>query len=894
MNWTQLSKTEIELELKTNLATGLSIEEANKRLEKFGPNSLPEKAPDSWALIFLRQFKSPLIYILLVSAVIIFYLDEKVDAAIILVVLLVNAIIGMVLEGRSSQVMSSLKNLSQDEATVLRGGKEIVIKETEVVVGDVLVLIEGQKISADARVIFSASLSLDESALTGESQNVHKHDAVVSSKESSVSAMHNMVFKGTAIQSGHGLAVVVGTGVNTELGKISKYILGEEVEIPLQKNIRNLSKIIIFVIVFLSPALFFLGIFSGRQAKEMFAVVVSLTVSIIPEGLPLVLTVVLASGVWRMAKKNALVKKLQAVESLGRAKILAVDKTGTITQNQMVIKKVYFGQKFYNLSGNGYEPKGAVFSDNNLPVKQNELEVAGIIASLASRASVRFLEEEQKYKVVGDPTEAAMAVLGEKLGFGREVMLEKYAEAAEIPFDYKNKFRAVYYEHNGEIFCAATGAPEVILKHSTRYIESGQIHELTESNIKVFEKVLQEFSQSGLRVVAFGYKNFLEPKKENLPNLAIKNLIFGGFYAIEDAVRPEAKESVKLAKEAGLKVVMITGDHKITAKAIATEAGIYEIGDEILTGPDIQSLSLPQLAKKIEHVSVFARVTPEDKMQIIKAYRLSGQIVAMTGDGVNDAPSLVAADLGVAMGKIGTDVAKQAADIVLLDDNLASIISAVKEGRLMYQNIKKVLAFLFSTSLGELFIIVVALVLKMPLPVTAVQILWLNLITDPFLGAALAMERKEAEMHSHKNISYSKFFVDWRMFIHMLLVGTVMTLGGLYVFNIYYPVSHAKAMTVCLTLLAVYQWFNALNCKFLNKSIFHKRLFSNKYLWLALLINIILQLLAVYNPWLSSVLKLERLSFTEWVIIIFLGLAVIIADEIRKIIYKIFEAKNIA
>lgn len=878
MRWHQLTKNQIISELKVDLEKGLDSKEAKERLFKNGPNSLPEGKPDSLLGIFFRQFKSSLIYILVICSLGVYLLGDTTDALIILVVLLCNAAIGTVQEGKAGKIFRSLKKLSQSEVAVLRNGMEEIISESEAVAGDVLILSEGQKIAADARVIFNYNLSLDESAFTGETGGVEKKDCVLSDSDLPVSSRHNMVFKGTSILTGNGRAVVVETGINTELGKISKSLLEPEQEIPLQKNIRLFSKILIFVVLIVSVLLFLLGLFLGREVREMFSLVVSMAVSMIPEGLPLVLTVILASGVWRMSKRNALVKKMQAVEALGQAKVIAVDKTGTITENQMVVKQVYTGGKIYTITGNGYYPKGEIFLGDQKQKENPDVSLAGLIGFLTSRATVQLDEQTGIYKVAGDPTEAAMEVFGEKMGFSRDQQIRDYREVGEIPFDYKNKFRAVFYEHQEKVFCVVAGAPEILMKNSAYFLENGQAKELNQKEKENLENTVEEFSSKAFRVVAFGFKYL--GKKHPLDN--IKDLVFGGFFGIEDAIRPEAKNSVLKARAEGVKVVMITGDLKATAKAIAKEASIFNEGDLIITGPELAQMSDQELNEKLSFVSVFARVTPEDKMKIIKAYKSAGIIIAMTGDGVNDAPSLVAADLGVAMGKIGTEVAKEAADIVLLDDNLGSIVSAIKEGRVMYQNIKKALQFLFATSLGELFTIVAALLLNMPLPILAVQILWLNLITDPLIGASLALEKEENKIYIKQN----KYFIDLPMVTHMVMVGVIMMCGGIYLFNLYSPLGYVKATTVTLTVLAVFQWYNGLNCRFLYRSIFHKRIFSNRYLWLSLGFNMLLQIAAVYLPVVQKVLKTAPLGLREWLLAFAFGFILIFAEEIRKAIFR--------
>ncbi len=882
MHWYQYTKTQLEAELKTTVEKGLMKAEVNRRLVQYGPNMLPEAKSESWLHIFVRQFQSPLIYILLICAVAVYILGDTNDSVIILAVLLFNALIGAVQEGRTNSTLKSLKKLSEAECVVLRNGEEEVVHEHQVVPGDILLLQEGQKVVADARVVLANNLSTDEAALTGESGSVHKTAGNFEEQNLPASAQHNIVFKGTAILTGDGRAVVVGTGEATEIGKISKALQGPQEEIPLQKNIRKLSRVIIYAVLGLSAVLYAVGIWSGRGAVEMFSVVVSLAVSMIPEGLPLVLTLILVTGVWRMSKRNALIKKMQAVEALGQANILAVDKTGTLTKNEMTVKKIFTGGNIYHVQGSGYEPKGHVkLGDQIVPVI-GDVALSGTIASLASRGSARFSEEDGKYKVIGDPTEAAMFVLGEKLGQSRELLSAKFREVAEIAFDYKNKFRAVFYDHEGEIFCAVAGAPEVIIGVSQYCVEQGQAKTCTLEGRAVLEAAVEEFSQSGLRVVGFGFKRL--QKNEHLDD--IQNLVFGGLLGIEDSVRPEAVSAVKRAQEAGVKVVMITGDHKNTAKAIAKEAGIFTDHGLVMTGAELDELSNEDLAEKLPRVCVFARVTPEDKMKIIKAYKQAGLVVAMTGDGVNDAPSLVAADLGVAMGKIGTEVAKDAADIVLLDDNLSSIVAAIEEGRSMYRNIQKALQFLFSTSLGELLAILVALILHFKLPVLAVQILWLNLVTDPLIGTALALDKKEPNILKQKFEKLPGYFITRTMVVQMAIVASVMAGVGLYLFSLYQEVNYVKATTVILTSLAMLQWFHAFNSQHYAESVFSARILRNPYLWLAIALNIGLQIIAVHVGFFQKLLKTTSLAWQEWVLIAAFSFAIILAEEVRKIFFK--------
>ncbi len=853
---------------------GLSKTEVVSRFQKYGPNKLPEAKVDGLAVIFLRQFQSPLIYILLVASMIVFVMGENVDGSIILAVLLFNAVIGTIQEGRAQNTLLALKKLVETKATVFREGKEFIISDSEVVPGDIIILQEGEKVPTDARIITATNLKIDEAAFTGESEPKHKIADIIDVANLPTADQKNMIFKGTHILSGSGKAIVVATGIETVIGKISKEIAVIDTEIPLKTNIRDLSRLIIIAVASISTLLFLLGIISGKSVKEMFTMVVSLSVSIIPEGLPIVMTLVLATGVWRMSKRNVLVKKLQAVEALGQARVIAVDKTGTLTKNEMVIQKVYVDGKMFEVGGVGYEPKGEIKLGGNSidPLNHPELIFVGKIATFCASARVIFSEEEKVWRVAGDPTEAAMLVFAQKLGFHKDALERESPLIDEIPFDYKLKYHATIHKTDGQKLLTVVGAPEVILNLS----------KISKEEKQKLESVVISMSQEGLRVIALTKTNNVSKvlSPEN-----INSLTFVGFFGMKDALRPEVAGAMQKATSAGIRVVMITGDHKITAQVIAKEAGIYHDGDMILTGQDIDAFSEIELSEKLATTSVFARVTPEHKLRIIKAYKARGEIVAMTGDGVNDAPSLVAADLGVAMGKIGTEVAKEAADIVLLDDNFGNIISAVEEGRSIYKTIKKVILYLFSTSAGETLTITGALLLGYPLPILPGQIIWANVVTDGFLDVALAMEPKEKGLLRGNFERPKKYLVDKLMLQRMVFMAVPMMFGALFLFKGYFETDLAKALTMSFTVLVVFQWFNAWNCRSENKSIFQMNPFSNKFLVGATLIVISLQMFAIYNPLMQKLLHTVPLSLSEWLVIISIAASIIVVEEIRKFFY---------
>jgi len=861
---------------------GLSAAEAARRLREGGGNVLPEKKPDSLAVIFVRQFKSPLIYILLGAAATVFLMGETVDATIILAVLLFNAIVGTFQEGKAQNTLRALRRLVETKAIVLRDEKELIISDSEVVVGDILILPEGAKVAADARLILARNFRTDESTLTGESEPVDKIDGVLSGKDRQTADQNNMVFKGTTVVAGSGKAVVVATGVKTAIGKIAEAVSSIDSEVPLKSNIERLSRAIIVVVFVVGAAIFLLGLFQGYSIRTMFSTVVSLAVSIIPEGLPIVMTLILATGVWRMSKRNALVKELQAVEALGQANVIAVDKTGTITRNELVIQEVWVDGLLYRIDGAGYEPKGEVRLNGTVidPAESPGLLYAGKCAAFCASGRALYSEEESRWRVSGDPTEAAMFVFGQKVGFHKDNLEHTSPLVGELPFDYKLKYHGTLHSHEGKNFLTIVGAPEEVLNLSTSLWREGTHHPLERHDKEAIEKMVTEMSSKGLRVIAFAVDNdshisTMEPRH-------IGKLTFVGLYGMKDALREEVKDAMQRAGEAGIRVVMITGDHTLTARAIGKEAGIYHAGDLVLTGSDIDSLSDLELAEKLAKTSVFARVTPEHKLRIINAYKKRGEIIAMTGDGVNDAPSLVAADLGVSMGRMGTEVAKEASDIVLLDDNFGSIVSAVEEGRGIYQSIRRVVLYLFSTGAGETLTLIGAMLLGLPIPLLAAQIIWLNFVTDGFLDVALAMEPKEKGLLTQKFSRPKKYLVDGAMFRRIILVAIVMTIGTLYLFKDYVGADMTKAWTISLTTLAVFQWFNAWNCRSDTKSIFQMDLFSNKYLIGATGIVIVLQFLALHTPFLQSILHTTPLTLYEWVTIIIVASSILVAEEVRK------------
>lgn len=862
---------------------GLRSADIEKRQQQYGKNVLEKKKRVTLWDIFWEQFKSPFIYILIVAAVIVLALGDIIDGVIILGIIFVNALIGTVQEGKARDTLAALQNVVVSKATVLRDGTPTVLADTEIVPGDILLLKDGDIIPADARLLEANNLELNESALTGESTVVNKKQELLTDEALQPADQINMVFRGTYVVSGLGRAVVVATGTETAIGAIAQKLDQLHADVPLKQNIQNLSRVVIVVVSIVSIIIFIAGLVGGNTFTQMFLTVVAVAVSAIPESLPVVVTLVLATGVWRMAKRNALVKRLQAVEALGQANVIALDKTGTITKNQMMVEKLYVNGELHTVTGDGYEPKGSIEKDGEIivPTTHEGIMLAAKVAAFTSIGQVAHDTETDTWEhVMGDPTEVSLIVFAEKVGIPKNELEKQYPKILEIPFDYETKHHTAVHTIDGKPFLATSGSPEVILAHATSEWRDGKVQPLTKKRKEEIEEQMALLSKEGYRLLALG-AHFHPPKqvsKDNLPELTLI-----AFTAITDAIRQDVEVAVSAARTAGMRVVMITGDHKDTAVAIAQKVGIYTDGDQVLTGADITSLSDNELDTALGIVTVFARVAPEHKLRIIESFKRRGETVAMTGDGINDALSLVAADLGVAMGRVGTEVAREAADIILLDDNFDNIRAAVEEGRAIYYTIRKAVLYLLATNIGELLVIAVAVLLGWPLPLLATQIIWLNMVTDTFLVAALALEPKSDSLLERRFKKPSPYLVDWAMGLRILLTGIVMTAGTLYLFMQFVDVDMTKAWTVSLTVLTVFQWYNIWNIRSTRRSVFGQNPFSNPWLVAGLLLVIVLHFVALHVPFMQTILHTTPLSLQEWGIILLVGTSVIIVEELRKL-----------
>jgi Ca2+-transporting ATPase len=866
---------------------GLSARQVEESRAIFGENRLPEAKPlPAWRL-WWHQFESPLIFILLLAALVVFFLGEYADASVIVAVLLVNALIGVVQEGRAENALRALNRLVETRARVLRDGRELSLSDAELVPGDILLLEDGDRVPADARLLAATNLLVDESALTGESEAVLKDAGALAAANAIPAEQRNMIFRGSLVVGGAARALVVATGVLTVIGKISVKLEKLDAEMPLHATIRRLSRLIIVTVFSLGAILFAIGTAYGHPAREMFALVVALAVSAIPEGLPIVVTLVLATGVSRMVRRQVLVRRLQAVEALGQAKVIAVDKTGTVTKNQMMVSRVFVGDRFFDVSGSGYDPAGELRENGVVVEGLPELALVARVAALTASATVALEEPEGEWRrMSGDPTEAALLVFARKLGFMKEELVEAMPLEAEIRFDSRHKYHACLNlssrKHDVKsALLSVVGAPEVVLARCQSLWRGGKNTRLKREDRARLETVLGTLAADGLRVLALA-QNSRAPRA--LASDALPPLTFVGFVGIADALRSEVAEAVASAQAAGIRVVMITGDHEDTARLIARRAGIFQAGEVVLSGREIEAMSAEELAARLDKATVFARVTPEHKLKIIEAYKARGEIVAMTGDGVNDALSLAAADLGVAMGKIGTEVAKQSADLILLDDNFGNIVKAVEEGRNIYATIKKVVLYLFSTSAGEILTIAGAILLGFSVPLNASQIIWLNFVTDGFLVAALAFEPKEK--HLLRERFAGGLLVDRLAAFRIFLMGAVMMVGALWLFNRFSVADFARASTLALSVLAVFQWFNAWNCRSDRASIFRPGVRLNRPLVLATAAVVLLQLAAVYLGPLQKVLGTVPLALSDWALVIGTALLIVIVEETRKFITR--------
>jgi len=847
--------------------TGLTEKEAEKRLQEYGYNEIKEGKRISPLKIFIEQFNSVVVYILIVALVVSIFIGERIDAIIIGIILVLNAIFGFIQEYRAEKSIEALKKLASLKATVIRDGKEKDIDAKLLVPGDIVKLETGDKIPADSRLFEIINLETQEAALTGESTPVRKEVKVLAEKISLADRI-NMVFSGTIITNGRGKAIVTGTGMQSEMGKIAKLIEETEPEkTPLQKKLNQLGRFLGIVTVVISITVFLGGILKGGEILEFFIVAVALAVAAIPEGLPAIVTIGLSIGSQRMVKRNALIRKLPSVETLGSTTVICSDKTGTLTKNEMTVKKIYGNNKIIDVTGSGYAKKGE-FLHKNKKINAKEIELLLKAGSLNNNSSLT------DGKVIGDPTEAALIVSAEKAGMSKESLEKKNPRINEIPFTSERKLMTTIHNINREEVAFVKGAPEVVLKLCNSVYENGKIRKLTEAKKKEILKINEEFANNALRVLGFAFKSVMDIKRVE------KNLTFLGLQGMIDPPREEVKVAIEKCEKAGIKVIMITGDHEITAKAVGEAIGIE---GKSLTGQQLEKIQ--NLDKIVEDIAIYARVNPEHKIKIVDALKKKGHIVAMTGDGVNDAPALKKADIGVGMGITGTDVSKEASDMILTDDNFASIVNAVEEGRGIYDNIKKFVEYLLSSNLGEILTIFIAIMLGFPLPIIAIMILWINLVTDGLPALALSVDPSDPNIMERKPRNPKEKIISKPIIARMLIVGFTMMIGTLAVFKLYNPGTNlVYAQTMAFSTLMIFQMFNVLNCRSEFNSLFKIGIFTNMKLWGAIIVSIIMQVIVVQVPLFNNFFKTVPLAGMDWIYVLLVGSSVFVVVEIYKFV----------
>jgi len=853
MNYYQKSKKEV-LKVLGSSETGLRNVDAELRLKEHGLNEIKETKGIHPLTIFFRQFKSIIVVILLVAILLSLIIGEKIDAAVIAMIVILNAILGFIQEYKAEKSIQALKKLETSKARVIRDNKEIEIESKYLIPGDIIILQEGDRVPADARLITTASLEAQESSLTGESTPVSKNISAIS-KKSPIADQKNMVFSGTIITRGNAKAIVVKTAMSTEIGKIASLIQETEEEpTPLQNKLKKLGRTISIATVFICLIVFLTGVFKGNNTSEMFITAISLAVAAIPEGLPAIVTISLALGVKRMVKKNVLMRTLPTVETLGTTTVICSDKTGTLTRNEMTVRKIYVDNHIINVSGEGYTKTGK-FSD-----KTRNLPLLLEIGALCNNSTI------QKDKAIGDPTEAALIISAEKLHIKKRLLEAIKPRTDEIPFDSERKLMSTLHKTKKGSILYTKGAPDVILKKCSKIIINNKVKILTDKEKKEILEKNNELASNALRVLGFAYKKTKIAKEDNL--------IFVGLQAMKDPPRSGVKEDIEKCKQAGIKVIMITGDHQLTAEAIAKEIGIE---GKSITGEEIGK----DLESKVEDIAIYARVNPSHKMQIIKALKNKGHIVAMTGDGVNDAPALKNADIGIAMGIKGTEVAKEASDMILTDDKFSSIVNAVREGRGIYINIKKFVNYLLSSNLGEILVIFIASILGWPMPLIALQILWINLITDGLPALALGVDPIGKGMMNLKPRDPKEQIVTKNMSLTIIITAILIATATLILFNKYLP-DIEKARTIAFTSLVVFELVRL----YIVRAQYKIKLFSNKFLILAVAASLCLQLLVIYTP-LNALFKTTYLNITEWAYIIMASIAIGIIGTIAIPIIKI-------
>jgi len=864
MHWHQKTIDDTIHELSSAPA-GLSEDEARERLKKYGLNVLKETKKKSHVMMFLDQFKDLMIIVLIGAAIISGFIGELVDTIAILVIVILNAIIGFVQEYRAEKAMAALKSMAAPTATVIRSGKHSDIPTAEIVPGDIVVLEAGRIVPADIRLIEAAQLKIDESALTGESIPVEKNVKALQGEMISIGDRKNMTYKGTTVTYGRGTGIVIATGMDTELGNIATMLQEEKgVRTPLQKRLAVFGKRLTYAILVICAIIFGFGLLRGEPVLLMLLTAISLAVAAIPEALPAVVTISLAIGAKKMVRQNALIRKLPAVETLGSVTYICSDKTGTLTLNKMTVDEIHLDDK--------------TFKGSDIP--QYLSQTSKISTFVKALALCNDATEDKHGEVIGDPTEVALYLAARDSGFKKDILSQDYPRIAEIPFDSERKCMTTLHKNpDGGIISFTKGAAEVLLAKSIKTMKQENIAELDTNDMMAKS---EQISADGLRVLGCAFKYWDDLPSDLSPEKTETDMTFLGLVGLLDPPRGEAIEAVGLCKTAGIKPVMITGDHPLTAQNIAKRLGILDNDSQaVITGEKLAALSLEAFEETVENIKVYARVAPEQKLKIIKALQDKGQFVAMTGDGVNDAPALKRADIGVSMGITGTDVAKEACHMVLLDDNFATIVRAVKEGRRIFDNIRKFIRYTMTSNSGEIWTIFLAPFFGLPVPLLPIHILWINLVTDGLPGLALAAEPAEKNImerpprHPQENIFTGMWF-------QIIWIGLLM--GGVSIFSQAWAIKSGNPnwQTIVFTVLCLSQMGNVLAMRSEKESVFSQGLFSNKPLFGAFMLTLLLQMATIYVPFLNPIFKTNPLSLYELLFTLGLSSVVFFAAELEK------------
>lgn len=886
-----LGKTnDVVKNLKTDSSRGLTQADAKERLNEYGLNQLKAGKKKSLGQKILDQLLDPMVILLVVASILSAFTGDVVEAVIIIAIVIINAIMSIIQEGKAENSVEALQKMSSPEASVIRDGVKKKVKAEEIVPGDLVVIETGDIIPADMRLLDSSNLQVDESSLTGESVSAEKHYDAEYTEEVGIGDRENYVFSSTIVTYGRGKGIVVDTGENTEIGKIATSLDSvEEKDTPLQIQLKKLSKLLAILVIVICAAVF--GVSYIRQntsVLEDLMIAVSLAVAAIPEGLTAVVTIVLSIGMNRMAERNAIVKSLVSVETLGSTTAICSDKTGTLTQNQMTITKVWTDDKEFDVEGSGYEPTGAIKLDDKKISDHDQIKLLMTIASLCNDADL--VREDNMYSIIGDPTEGAMLTFSEKWGIVQEDLNEKYPRLEEIPFDSDRKMMTTFHNIDENYHAMTKGAPDIVIRNSSKIMMDGQLVDFTD---ELKEKAMaqnKKLAEQALRVMAYAFRPFESIKDKELDSENIeREMVFVGLTGMIDPARPEAKSAVKECHESGIDVIMITGDYLETAYAIGRELGIADSKDQAIEGAKLNNMSDEEIRKVAQEKKIFARVSPQNKVQLVNALQETGEVVAMTGDGVNDAPAIKNADIGISMGITGTDVAKDTADMILVDDNFATIVNAVEEGRIIFANIKKFVSFLLSCNIAEVLIVFLSILFGLPAPLTPIQLLWLNLVTDAFPALALGVEPGEKDIMKQKPRDQKESIISGDLKQSLILQSIAITAAVLfaYVLGLKYifPGNIAGAHTMVFATLITSELLRSFSVRSTKYTLKQLGFTTNKKLIQANLLSFGLLLLVLYIPAVRNLFELEFITW-QWIIILLIAFIPLVLGEIHKVIKR--------